>query len=88
MFENRVTSMRHVGMNRDDLREVVQSRLLIGQQYFLKSKHECIEKKSGFVRCKLVLFSKNAAVFEHKNGTKESFTYQEIYSALIEGEIK
>ena len=81
------TSMRHVGMNRDVLRETVQSHMTVGQSYMLKSKYET-ESKTGFVRCKLVSFSKNAAVFEHKNGAKESFTYQEICSVLMSGEIE
>lgn len=82
------TSMRHVGMNREAAKEAVQSRMYIGQQYLLKSQHEGVEKKNGFARCKLVSFSRNAAIFEHKNGTKETFTYQEICSALMDGEIK
>jgi len=84
MFENRVTSMRHVGMNRDAMREAVQSQMTVGQSYNVKSKHET-ESKDGFVRCRLVSFSKNAAVFEHKNGTKESFAYQELCSVLMGG---
>lgn len=88
MFENRATSMRHVGMNRESTREVVQSLYKIGQQYLLKSRHEGVEMKDGFARCKLVLFSRNAVVFEHRNGTKESFTYQDIWRMQMDGEIK
>lgn len=87
MFENRATSMCHVGMNREAAKEAVQSKLKIGQQYLVKSQHEGVEKKDGLVRCKLVLFGKNAAVFEHRNSTKESFTYQDIWRMLMDNEI-
>lgn len=39
------TSMRHVGMDREAAKEVVKSRMYIGQQYLLKSRNEGVEKK-------------------------------------------
>ena len=75
--------MQHTGMNRESYREAMLNKLAIGQQYRLKSKREHIEKDT--VRCKLTDLSRNMAVFEHKDGKKESFTYQELWSMMMEG---
>lgn len=90
MADHRTTSMCHVGMNREAVKEAVKSRLVTGQQYQLKSGREHIEDKrsNNFVCCKLEYFSRNAAVFEHKDGTKEAFTYQELWQMLLTGEFK
>lgn len=87
MADNRTTSMRHVGMSREAAKEAVLTKLAIGQQYRLKSSHKDPEEKGGFARCKLTDLSRNFAVFEHKDGTKETFTYQEIYRMMMDEEI-
>ncbi len=88
MVENRATSMRHVGVNRDAVREAAKKKLVIGQQYKLKSLVEDAEDASGLVKCKLIQLSKNFVVFQHQNGTKETFTYQDIWRMFMDGEIK
>ncbi|MGN1155530.1 MAG: hypothetical protein ACI4TK_05095 [Agathobacter sp.] len=63
-----------IGIKREDIKAEVLTGLCIGNTYMLKSgKTEKTEKM------KLVELSKNVAVFETKNGIKESFTYAELY---------
>ena len=90
MLETRTTSMRHVGMNREAMREIVEGQLQIEQQYILQSERETAkdERCKGFVRCKLMSFGKRIAVFKHQDDTMESFTYQDICRMLMAGEIK
>ena len=89
MADHRTTRMRHVGMNREAVKEAVKSRLVIGQQYQLKSGKDHTEDKrcNNFVCCKLEYFSRNSAVFENTDGTKESFTYQELWQMLMKQDL-
>ena len=89
MADHRTVSMCHVGMTREAVKEAVKSRLSIGQQYQLKSGRDHTEDKrcNNIVRCKLESFSRNAAVFECKDGTKETFTYQELWQMLMKQEL-
>lgn len=89
MADHRTTYMRHVGMTREAMKEVVKSRLIIGQQYQLKSGRDDPEDKrcNNIVHCKLISFSRNAAVFEHGDGTKETLTYQELWTMLMKRKI-
>lgn len=77
----KTTSMRHVGMSGEDIKKAVLSRLIVGKKYKVNSKHY----EEDTTECKLVEFSRNVVVFEHKNGTKESFTYGEVWSGMMEG---
>lgn len=85
----RATSMKHVGMTRDAMKEAVKGRLHIGQQYQLQSGRDNSEdkRKNNRTRCKLLYFSRNAAVFEDGDGGTETFTYQELWTMLMEGKI-
>lgn len=89
MADHRTTSMRHIGMTRDAMKEAVKSRLTVGQQYQLKSGRDDSEDKrrNNIVCCKLISFSRNTAEFEHEDGTKETFTYQELWTMLMERKI-
>ena len=80
----KATSMRHIGMNQKAIKEAVLSKLAIGQQYYVKSVHEGYES----AQCKLVDLSTKVAVFEHKNGTTESFTYSELWRQIMVGELR
>lgn len=79
------TSMRHVGMNREDIKAAVLQQLIIGQQYVLKSVNATPNDEPVDARCTLIGLSKNVAAFKHKDGTKEAFTYQDIWKMLLEG---
>lgn len=81
-MEIRNESMRHIGMNRDSMKEVVLKRLAIGQQYRLKSINATSKDYPVSVICTLMDLNRNMVVFKHKNGTLESFTYQEIWTQM------
>lgn len=87
--ETRTTSMKHVGMTRDAMREAVKVRLHIGQQYQIQSGRDNAEdkRKNSITRCKLLYFSKNTAAFEDGDGSMETFTYQELWAMLMKGKI-
>ena len=91
MAEHRTTAMCHVGMNRDAVREAVKNKLIIGQQYMMEVNRdiENDKKKKPQIRCELVSFSQNTAVFKHvgKNMT-ETLTYQDIWRMLVEGSFR
>ena len=78
------TSMRHVGMNKEAMKEAVLSKLAIGQQYYINSVHDGYEN----VKVRLVDFSKRFAVFQHQNGTTESFTYSELWRQMMAGTLR
>ena len=91
MTEFRTDSMRHIGMNRDAIREAVKSRLVIGQQYVMENGRDVAEdeRKRVTVRCRLISFSRNVAVFKQIGKTfTETLTYQEIWKMLVEGTFK
>jgi len=77
------TSMRHMGMNAEAMKEAVLCNMAIGQQYRVQSLHEGY----GTVKCTLVDLSKKVAVFEHKNETRESFTYSELWRQMMSGTV-
>lgn len=81
------TSMRLDGMTREEMKAVVLGRLGIGQQYQLTSLHKDPEEGHS-VKCRLVELSTHVAVFQHKNGTNESFTYPELWRQMMAGEFK
>lgn len=66
------------GLKREEIKAAVLRKLCMGNTYMLKS-----EKTEKTEKMKLVDFSKNVAVFETKNGIKESFTYSELYAQNI-----
>lgn len=86
----RATRMNYSGMTRENMREAVKNQLIIGQQYLLKSGRDDSEDKrrNHMARCTLLEFSRNAAVFEHIDKRKETFTYQEICTMLMNGKIQ
>lgn len=84
-MEIRNESMRHIGMNRDATRDAVQKKLILGQKYRLKSVNATSNDNPADAKCRLIELSKNAAVFLHKNGTTESFTYQDLWKQMIDG---
>ena len=77
-------------MKREDVKQVVLQKIVIGQQYYFKSGKDHAEDKrcNNYVTGKLMSLSKNVAVFKHRDGTTESFTYQEIWKMLLEGDFK
>lgn len=81
----KTTSMRHVGMSREATKETVLSKLAIGQQYRLRSTNATSDDRGKVVKCSLSELSRNVAVFLHKNGTTESFTYQELWTQILDG---
>ena len=83
MVENRATSMCHIGMNREAARDAVQSKLIIGQQYQLKSINATNTDKPVTAVCELMSFGRNSAIFKHRNGTLETFTYQELWTQIM-----
>ena len=74
-------------MDRKEMKDAVINELTIGRKYQVVSR-QSDEKRSTFAKCRLIAFSRNFAVFEHKNGLKETFTYQELWTQLLAGEIK
>lgn len=84
-MEIRNESMRHIGMSRDSIKEAVLQKLDIGQQYRLKSVNATPNDNPADAKCRLIELSKNAAVFLHKNGTTESFAYQDLWKQMIDG---
>lgn len=78
-------SMYHIGMNREAIKEAVLQKVAIGQQYRLKSVSATSNEGGKEVRCRLTHFSQNVAVFLHKNGTSESFTYQDLWMQMMDG---
>lgn len=81
------TSMRHVGMNRESAKEAVMQKLVIGQQYQLKSVNATKDEKPVAVVCELMSFGKNTAIFKHRNSTLENFTYQELWTQITKGDL-
>lgn len=84
----KTTSMRHIGMTRADIKEAILEKLSIGQQYRVNSLHANSDSKTSVgenVFARLVDLRRNVAVFQLKNGTTESFTYQELWMQLLEG---
>lgn len=79
------TSMCHVGMNREAMKEAVLQKLAIGQQYRVRSVSATTHENGKVVKCRLTDLSRNVAVFLHKNGTSESFTYQELWMQMMDG---
>lgn len=77
--------MCHVGMNRTSMKEAVLQKLAIGQQYRLRSVSASAHENGKEVKCRLTDISRNVAVFLHKNGTSESFTYQELWIQMMDG---
>ena len=76
------------GITKDEMREAVLGRLGIGQQYSLKSIHKDPEGNGHIVKCKLVELCNRVAVFRHKNGTCESFTYPELWIQMMAGDFQ
>lgn len=87
MAETRTTSMRHVGMTREAYREAVVKKLVIGQKYRLKSVNATKDEKAVAAVCELMSLSEKTAVFKHRNGTLEGFTYQELWSQMMCGDL-
>ena len=79
------TSMCHVGMNRAAIKEAVLQKLAIGQQYRLRSVSATTHENGKEVKCRLTDISRNVAVFLHKNGTSESFTYPDLWIQMMDG---
>lgn len=89
MARVKTESMSHVGMTREAMKSAVMDRLIIGQQYQFKSRRDDSEDKrrNNVIHCKLLYFSRNAAVFEGGDGMKETLTYQELWQMLIKKKI-
>lgn len=79
-------SMIPSGMNSEAVKKAALKNLAIGQQYRLKSVNATSKDYPVFVICTLMDLSKNVAVFKHKNGMLESFTYQEIWTQMMCGD--
>lgn len=78
-------SMVHLGMNRMAMKEAALQNLAIGQQYRLQSVSATQNDNTVTAKCQLMELCKNFAVFKHKNGYTESFTYQEIWIQMMSG---
>lgn len=79
-------SMCHVGMNRDVTRDAVQKNLTLGKKYCLKSVNTTSGDTPKAAVCELLMFNNTMAVFKHKNGTLESFTYQDLWKQMMDGD--
>lgn len=64
----------------------MQKKLAIGQQYRLKSVNATGEDRAKMVVCTLLELGKNIAIFKHKNGTLETFTYQDLWKQMMDGD--
>lgn len=76
--------MHYVG-NRESMKEAVLQNLAIGQKYRLQSVSATPNDNTVTAKCQLVELCRNFAVFKHKNGYTESFTYQEIWIQMMSG---
>lgn len=85
-MEIRNESMRHIGMNRDATRDAVQKKLILGQKYRLKSINATSGDTPKEVVCELLMYNNSMVVFKHRNGTLESFTYQDIWKQMMDGD--
>lgn len=79
------TSVWHVGIEKIVMTEAVLKKLAIGQQYRLQSVSATANDNAVTVKCRLVELCRNFAVFKHKNGYTECFTYQEIWIQMMSG---
>lgn len=79
------TSVWHVGLEKIVMTEAVLKKLAIGQQYRLQSVSATPNDNTVTAKCQLVELCRNFAVFKHKNGYTESFTYQEIWIQMMSG---
>lgn len=70
--------MRMDGIQKEDIKAAVLGELCIGNSYMLMS-----GKTDETERMTLVDLSKRVAVFETKHGTKETYTYQELYNQIF-----
>ena len=82
------TSMCSVGMNRVAIKDAVLQKLVIGQQYRIRSVSATPNDEGKVVKCRLTDISRNMAVFLHKNGTSESFTYQDLWMQMMDGTLE
>ena len=78
-------SVQYRGMDRESMKEAVMQKLAIGQQYQIKSVSATPNDNPVDTKCRLTELSRNVAVFIHKNGTSESFTYQELWMQMMAG---
>ena len=81
------TSMSHVGMTREAMKEAVTKKLKVGQKYQLKSVNATKDEKPVAAVCELMSFSTNSAIFKHRNGTLENLTYQELWTQIMDGDL-
>lgn len=75
------------GITREAAKEAVKKKLQIGKRYLINSAHKD-QEDGNLSKVKLTEFSTFVAVFKHKNGTRESFTYPELYRQLLAGELR
>ena len=80
-------TMCHVGIDRETTKEAVKQRLTIGQKYQLKSVNATKDDKPKDAVCELMSMEKNMAIFKHQNGTLESFTYQDLWKQMVDGDL-
>ena len=75
------------GISKDAAREAVQKKLIIGQQYQLKSVHASKgDEKPQKTVCTLLDMSRNILIFKHRSGIREAFTYQDIWQQMSSGD--
>lgn len=74
------------GMTREEMKDDVLKKLTIGQQYRLKSLHAANKEYPVSALCRLIELSVNVAVFKHKNGYAESFTYPDLWIQMMCGD--
>lgn len=79
-------AMSPSGMDREAIKKAILKKLAIGQQYRLKSVNATSKDYPVSVICTLMDLNRNVVVFKHKNGTLESFTYQEIWTQMMCGD--
>ena len=78
-------SMCNSGTHTAAMKEAVLKKLAIGQQYRLRSVNATPNDGGMVVKCRLTDISRNMAVFVHKNGMTESFTYPELWIQMMDG---
>ena len=77
----RASATRESGMTKAEMKEAIWSQLVIGKKYQLISKSD-----DELMDMVLEDLSTHVAVFRKKNGTKETFTYQELWIQMMKGE--
>jgi len=73
-------------MTRESMRKIVLGQVKAGYNYHVKSVTSTLTETHGYENSKLIYVCRNFIVFEHQNGTRECFTYADIWKQMHTGE--